>query len=96
MLSYLILFISAVEGGRDQLEDPHVNLAVDILTALYDCDRPGTCSATDLTVSTTLTRVIVDEQKTLCQLLSQLQIGPGLDLRAIQKLNILLSNHEEV
>ena len=40
--------------------------------------------------------VIVDEQKTLCQLLGQLQIEPGLDERSIHKLNILLSYHDEV
>lgn len=40
--------------------------------------------------------ILVDVQKMLCQLLGQLQIGPGLDSRSIQKLNILLSNHEEV
>ncbi|KAF8814695.1 ARM repeat-containing protein [Phlegmacium glaucopus] len=67
--------IAAVEGVRSQ--GPHVNLAIDILIALYDSDRS------------------VDEQKTLCQLLNQLQIEPGLDLRAIQKINILLSYHKE-
>ncbi|PPQ76775.1 hypothetical protein CVT24_010736 [Panaeolus cyanescens] len=36
-----------------------------------------------------------DEQKTLCQLLGQLQIDNKLDTRSIQKLNILISNHED-
>ena len=37
-----------------------------------------------------------EEQKTLCQLLNQLQIEPGMDFRDMQKINILLSYHEEV
>ena len=73
-----------------------MNLAIDILIALYDSDRSGTCSAINLDVFMRLIRITVDEQKTLCQLLGQLQIEPGLDLRAIQMLNILLSYHEEV
>ena len=38
----------------------------------------------------------VEEQKTLCQLLGQLQIESGLDMRSIQKINILLTYHEDV
>ncbi|KAF8875410.1 nuclear condensing complex subunit [Gymnopilus junonius] len=64
-----------VEGPKDQAS--HVNVAVEILVALYDSDRT------------------VDQQKTLCQLLGQVQIEPGLDNRSIHKLNILLSYHEE-
>lgn len=41
-------------------------------------------------------RVTDEEQKTLCQLLNQLQIEPGVDPRDMQKINILLSYHEEV
>ncbi|KAH9478497.1 Condensin complex subunit 3 [Psilocybe cubensis] len=63
--------------NEETMHLPHVNLAVEILVALYDTDRT------------------VDVQKMLCQLLGQLQIGPGLDNRSIHKLNILLSNHEE-
>ncbi|CAA7257465.1 unnamed protein product [Cyclocybe aegerita] len=37
----------------------------------------------------------VDEQKILCQLLGQLHIEAGLELRSIHKLNILISHHEE-
>ncbi|KAF4618520.1 hypothetical protein D9613_009993 [Agrocybe pediades] len=36
-----------------------------------------------------------DEQKSLCQLLGQLHITPGLGRRSIHKLNIVLSNHED-
>ena len=50
----------------------------------------------DFPVFMPLTRVTDEEQKTLCQLLSQLQIEPGMDLRDMQKINILLSYHEEV
>jgi len=63
---------------QDLVKPTHVNLAVDILIALYDSDRT------------------VDEQKTLLQLLGQLHMAPDLDLRSIQKLNILLTYHEEV
>jgi condensin complex subunit 3 len=56
----------------------HVNLAADVLIALYDSDRT------------------VDEQKTLLQLLGQLHMAPGLDLRSVQKLDVLLTYHEEV
>lgn len=38
----------------------------------------------------------VDQQKSLCQLLGQLDIEHGLDSRSILKLNILLAHHEEV
>jgi condensin complex subunit 3 len=60
------------------IEPTHVNLAVDILLALYDPDRT------------------VDEQKILLQLLGQLQLSVGQNLRSIQKLNILLTYHDEV
>ena len=73
-----------------------MNLAIDILAALCDSERSGTWSASELPMIMPLTRVTDDEQKTLCQLLGQLQIGPGMDLRDIQKINILLSHHEEV
>jgi condensin complex subunit 3 len=36
------------------------------------------------------------DEKTLLQLLGQLHMAPGLDLRSIQKLNNLLTYHEEV
>jgi len=64
--------------NQDLIKPTHVNLAVDILIALYDSDRT------------------VDEQKTLLQLLGQLHMAPDLDLRSIQKLNILVTYHEEV
>jgi hypothetical protein len=35
-------------------------------------------------------------QKVLCQLLSHLHIMPGLEHRAILKLNVLLNYHDEV
>ncbi len=63
---------------NSDIEPTHVNLAVDILLALYDPDRT------------------VDEQKILLQLLGQLQLSVGQNLRSIQKLNILLTHHDEV
>jgi len=38
----------------------------------------------------------VDEQKILLQFLGQLQLSVGQNLRSIQKLNILLTHHDEV
>jgi hypothetical protein len=95
-MCFLILssFISAVEDVRSQ--EPHVNLAIDILAALYNFERSGTCNVTDLPMFIPFTQATVDEQRTLCQLLSQLQIEPGMNLRDIQKINLLLSYHEEV
>ena len=73
-----------------------MNLAIDILAALYNSERSGTCSAIDFPAFMLLTRVTDEEQKTLCRLLYQLQIEPGMDLRDMQKINILLSYHPEV
>ena len=73
-----------------------MNLAIDILAALYDSERSGTCSMIDFPVFMLFRRVTDEEQKTLCQLLTQLQIEPGMDLRDMQKINILLSYHDEV
>lgn len=73
-----------------------MNLAIDILAALYDSERSGTCSTIDCLAFIPLTRVTDEEQKTLCQLLNQLQIEPGMNLRDMQKINILLSYHDEV
>lgn len=72
-----------------------MNLAIDILAVLYDCERSGTCSVVR-SIFVCFMPLTDEEQKTLCQLLNQLQIEPGMDLRDIQKINILLSYHEEV
>ncbi|KAG6841281.1 hypothetical protein C0991_000259 [Blastosporella zonata] len=55
----------------------HVEVAADILGALYDSERSD------------------EELKVLCQLLSHLHIVPGLDVRSIHKLHLLLSHHNE-
>ncbi|KAG6812899.1 hypothetical protein H0H92_015634 [Tricholoma furcatifolium] len=60
----------------------HAEVAIDILAALYDSDR---CAAP-----------LDDELKILCQLLGNLNLAHGLDMRSIHKINLLLSHHNEV
>ncbi|KAG6849522.1 hypothetical protein H0H93_007772 [Arthromyces matolae] len=78
-----------------QSQAAHVDVAVNILSALYDSDRSGAFSLYGLYENFLILTSFIDEGlKVLSQLLSHLHLISGLDDRSIHKLNLLLSHHK--
>ena len=94
-MANLLICTRVYSAVKDTQNLSHVHLATEILVALYESDR--TCMLfTSNRCFTSTYRNAADQQKSLCQLLGQLDIERGPDSKSILKLNVLLSHHEEV
>ena len=90
----LISMKYSVDGAGGEA-DTHLDLAIDILVALYDSERSGNVSSWHF-ASRISQRFPDEDQKVFCQLLGEFHIMPGLDSRSIHKLHLLLQHHEQV
>ena len=78
------------------VDDVHVDLAVDLLKAMYAKERDGEALAHDGRIERWLTTVLDDARKDLCQLLSRLYIPDNPTELPLLLLHMLLSDLDEV
>lgn len=84
------------DQADEEIREVQVDLAIDILKALYDSDHSGELASYRINVPSPDYCNTGMDQKILCQLLGQLRLPAEMKSTSQLKLNILISNLQEV